>query len=230
MSKLVKTIGFVIAIATVGTIAGCDLYFNDKGGSSPSASSGGSGGSAASGSGFECSMNTDCAAGCYCANGTCTEGGFCQTNSDCGPGYQCDTNRSSCEPITCTCTSDADAISKGFGWCDETTGTCETGTDPAGDCNDAVTCTTAPPACPEGNVALVLNGCYTGACRAITACESAPACSHLQHEDDCLSPGTCDASYTGIDCHKPDGSACHDGDTNCTCTSFEFNSCSAKTP
>ena len=37
------------------------------------------------------------------------------------------------------------------------------------------------------------------------------------------------AVYTGINCKKPDGTACHAGDTNSTCASFVFNSCAAKT-
>jgi hypothetical protein len=249
MTKLLKTVGFMIAIASAGTLAGCNLYFgpdnNHPGGS------GGGGGGGGSGSGYDCTMNSDCAAGCYCNNGTCEEGGFCTMDSDCGPGYHCDTGRSSCEPnptcktdsdcnpgeycnsgsctATCSCANDQEAIRQGFGWCDETRMTCMPGTDPAGDCTDAVTCASAPPSCPDGQVALVLSGCYTGQCRAITACEGAPACSHLQHEDDCLNRNqTCSAVYTGINCHKPDGSACHAGDTDCTCDSFEFHGCTDK--
>ena len=35
--------------------------------------------------------------------------------------------------------------------------------------------------------------------------------------------------YNGLNCTKPDGTACQDGDTNCTCTSFVFASCRDKT-
>jgi len=225
MNKLVQKLGFVIAIA--GSIAGCNLYFgpnNDDSTSTPS----GSPPTGSAGSGYECAANTDCAAGCYCSNGVCAEGGFCQTDTDCGPGYTCDVQRSSCEPITCTCTSDAEAVSQGYGWCDETNGTCQTGTDPAGTCAGEVTCATAPPSCPENNVALVKDGCYTGECRAISACEAAPACSHLQHEDDCTArTAECEPAYLGHNCHHTDGSPCTDGDTTCTCDTFTYESCSA---
>src|SRR5439155_4817560 len=87
--------------------------------------------------GNACQPSTDCASGCYCANGTCEEGGFCATDADCGAGYHCDTMRSSCIPnppvpvcgsdsdcptgqycdsatlhctATCTCVTDADAV------------------------------------------------------------------------------------------------------------------------
>jgi hypothetical protein len=203
------------------------------------------------GSGYDCSSNTDCAAGCYCADGTCTEAGFCSTDADCGQGYHCDATRASCEPnppqptcnadadcpsgstcdsgsctATCACATDADATQQGYGWCDETRGTCMTGSDPAGDCAGDVTCNTKEPACPDGQTALIANGCYTGECRAITSCQSAPTCADVEHEDDCLNRATdCSASYTGLNCHTPTGGACHAGDTNCTCSNFEFASC-----
>ncbi len=213
-------------------------------------------GSATTGS--ECTSNTDCAAGCFCGSGTCTESGFCSQDSDCGTGYTCDVARSTCEPITtpppvscgsnadcstgtvcntttgacdatCTCADDTDATDAGYGYCDETRGTCMTGVDPAGTCTAAVTCTTAAPACADNQVPLVLAGCYTGECRAIASCEGPTTCSALQHEDDCVArTGDCAPSYTGLDCTKKDGTACHAGDTGCTCATFKFASCGTK--
>ncbi len=214
-------------------------------GGSSTTPSGGSG----SGSGYECTTNTQCAAGCYCNNGVCTEGGFCTTNADCGTGYFCDTNRSSCEPgctantdcpqgqycdsstnqctASCTCTTDADAVSQGYGWCDN--GTCAPGTDPNGSCGGAVTCATAMPTCPSGQVPTISNGCWTGSCEAYASCDVAPSCPQINDETDCLSRTTdCLATYTGIDCTKADGTACKSGDTGCTCASFQFASCTTK--
>jgi len=280
MTKLLKSLGLTLAMASAVTLAGCELYFGNSGDDSSDnwsycGSDGfyrctgndcnwvgatcppdGSGSGGSNGSGYECTSSTDCAAGCYCASGTCEEGGFCGSDGDCGAGYHCNTDRSSCEPnptqptcgadadcptgqvcdttqgtctATCTCTTDAGAVQQGFGWCDETRNTCMTGEDPAGSCGGTSTCTTAKPSCPDNQVPLILDGCYTGACQAIATCDATPACTELGHEDDCLGRKTdCSAVYTGLNCKKPDGSACHAGDTGCTCASFVFNSCAAK--
>lgn len=249
MKKLVSTLGFLVAVAA---LAGCELYFDGNGSSGGSRPPSGSGGS-----GYGCTSDTDCAAGCYCdaSSGTCTEGGFCAQDSDCGPGYHCDTMRSSCEPnpagctadadcpsgsvctngtctSTCACMTDADAVSQGFGYCDETRSTCENGSDPNGSCGGAISCLltqgSTPPSCPSGEVPLISNGCYTGACEAIGSCDTAPGCTVINDESDCLGRTDCAPSYNGINCHKPDGTACHSGDTNCTCGSFVFDHCTSK--
>jgi hypothetical protein len=246
MTKLLSSVG----LAMVSLLAGCQLYFGDHANSSgPNGSGTGSGNPP----GFDCKSDAQCAAGCFCAEGTCSEGGFCGTDKDCGTGFHCDVTRSSCVPnpqctaneqckpgstcdantggcvATCTCVSDADAVRQGAGWCDEARNTCMTGADPAGACNGTITCTAAPPSCPDGQVPLRKGGCFTGECRSITACEAPPACNALQHEDDCLGRvASCSAVYTGHGCHKPDGTACRAGDTNCTCTSFTFSACEIK--
>jgi len=203
-----------------------------------------------SGSGYTCTSNTDCAPGCYCSNNTCTEGGFCTTDADCGPGFHCDTNRNSCEPgctgdaqcpqgqtcqmstctATCSCTNDQQAIAAGYGWCDTTRMTCETGQNPNGTCagDFASTCTGASPQCPAGDVPLLLNGCWNGSCVAYASCNLPPVCGHVNDETDCLSRSDCLASYDGINCTHPDGTACHTGDTNCTCQSYVFAACANK--
>jgi hypothetical protein len=247
MTKSLSSFGLVL----VGTLFGCDLYFGNG--------SGGGGTGGGGGSGYACTSNTQCASGCYCSNGTCTEGGFCSTDADCGPGYHCDTMRSSCEPnppamtcnfdnqcpqgqycnpasntctATCTCTNDQQAIAGGFGWCDTTRDTCLPGENPAGTCAGDVsaTCTTAAPQCAVGSVPLLFGGCYNGNCQVYAQCNLPPVCTHINDESDCLGRTDCSASYNGIDCTKPDGSACKSGDTNCTCQSYVFATCGNKTP
>lgn len=250
MNKLLTSVGLAIGIATASLLAGCQLYFGDHNNDDRGIPDPGNP------PGFACAGNADCAAGCFCsAKNQCEEGGFCGSDADCGSGLHCDTGRSSCVPApactaneqcdpgsmcandgtgcvkTCSCTNDADAVRQGAGWCDEARGTCMPGTDPAGACLGAITCTTGGPKCAEGEVPLVKDGCYTGACRAITACEAAPVCKSLQHEDDCLArTSDCSTVYNGHGCTKPDGSACRVGDTNCTCTSFTFSACEDKGP
>jgi len=89
-----------------------------------------------------------------------------------------------------------------------------------------VTCSTAAPKCAAGSVPLVSNGCYTGECRSIDLCESAPACGDLQNETDCLARSAdCTATYTGHNCHTSGGASCTQNSSGCTCDSFTFASC-----
>jgi hypothetical protein len=233
--------GLAIAFA-MSLLAGCSLYFGNN------SKSGGDGNPP----GAECRDNNQCAAGCFCADGICTEAGFCGADKDCGTGFHCDTARSSCVPnpvcanndvcpqgqicngkacvATCVCTSDAEAIMQGQGFCDLTRKTCMPGPNPAGICNGDITCTTKAPTCPEGQVPLRKDGCFTGQCRAITACEAPPTCTALQHEVDCAARSTdCSIVTIGRGCRRPDGTACQPGDTNCTCDSYSFSSCEIKT-
>jgi len=278
MNKLLQTLGLMVALATTSMLAGCELYFgshdhNGGGGTWNYCGSDGyyqchgdsctwvsatcpDGTTGSAGSGYECTSSADCAAGCYCANGTCNEGGFCATDTDCGPGYHCNTDRSSCEPNppgcqsdtdcangstcdtasglcteTCSCTDDAGAKSQGYDYCDETRMTCEKGTDPNGTCagTAGANCAAAP-TCPSGQVPLIdsTTGCYNGQCEAYGSCSESPVCEHINDESNCLGRMDCAATYTGINCHKPDGTQCHSGDTNCTCQSFQFAACSTK--
>lgn len=203
---------------------------------------------------YVCETNADCAAGCYCsADGVCEEAGFCDGTAgiQCPAGFHCEVDRSSCVPDTCTtsndcepgqycdpnggctascsCTTDAEAQAQGFAFCDEARATCEP-TPAGGSCGGTSTCNIAEPSCAAGEVALILDGCYTGSCGAIATCDVTPACGALQHEADCLGRNAeCASVYTGINCTKPDGSACAAGDTGCTCQSFQFNSCTDRT-
>jgi len=243
MTKLLSSLGLALTLAF--TLTGCELYF---GGHDGDGRGGGGGGGAEPG--WSCTDNTDCAAGCYCSDANvCEEAGFCSQDTDCPPGYMCD-DRSSCVPnpqttcnfdedcpvgsscengyceTTCVCTTDAEAQAQGYAYCNEARTTCEPAL-PSGSCAGDVTCNTQPPTCPAGEVPLINNGCYTGTCNPIGTCDLAPACDAYQHEADCFSGATagCRATYTGINCTKPDGSACQAGDTGCTCESFRFASC-----
>lgn len=199
---------------------------------------------------YTCTSDAECAAGCYCStDGICEEAGFCGTEEDCPDGFHCDVDRSSCVPDSCTssaeceageycdngactascsCTTDAEAQGQGWGYCDEARNTCEP-TPVGGSCAGTSTCGTAEPTCAAGQVALILNDCYTGACQDIAACDVAPTCEARQHEADCLDANaTCTSVYVGINCTKADGSACQAGDTGCTCASFSFDRCQTR--
>jgi hypothetical protein len=259
MKKLLTSLSLLVAAGALSTLAGCELYFGDHGGNNNSDTwtycgsdgqyqcqgdscewvsstctdpGGGSGGStmgsgSSGGSGYECTGNTDCAAGCYCSSGTCTEGGFCSTDADCGNGYHCDTQRSSCEPNPQGyCNSDTDCNQAGGQFCDTSNHTCTQGS-----CAGAITCTTAKPTCASGSSPLIFNGCYTGACFETDQCSAAPVCENINDENDCLNrTADCSATYTGLNCTTSDGTACHSGDSGCTCQSFVFATCATRTP
>jgi hypothetical protein len=241
MTKLLSSVGLALALAMASVLAGCQLYF----GSNDDDSRGGRGGNPP---GSACVNNSDCAAGCFCEDGTCAEAGFCGSDADCGAGFRCDTARSSCIPnpactsneacgngsicdnggcvATCACANDAEAVQQGAGWCDVARNTCMKGTNPVGACTGAVTCTTAAPVCPEGEVPGRKDGCFTGTCRAIDGCEAAPECKVLQHELDCRARSAdCREITIGQDCHRPDGSNCNSGDTDCVCRINNFYGC-----
>lgn len=245
MNKLISSVGLAIGIATASLLAGCQLYFGDHdsrdnyGEPDPGRPPG-----------YACTDDAQCAAGCYCDEGVCNEGGFCGSDRDCGDGYECDVARASCVPVkgctdnaqcangsvcdtktgacvaTCACVSDAEAVAQGAGYCDEARGTCMPGVDPSGTCSGAVTCTTAAPKCPQGQVALIKDGCYTGACEAISACAATPACQQLKYQADCSARAAdCAIQYTGHGCT---GTSCGIDDSDCTCTSYTFSACEAK--
>ena len=246
MKKLLSLFGLTFMMAF--TLTGCELYFGKS-------DSDGNGGDRQPG--WSCGENAECAAGCYCEGasdgqpGECVEAGFCDSNADCPDGYVCD-DRSSCVPgnppqtctnntecdagsvcndqgvceATCVCENDAQAQAAGYHHCNEQTKTCEN-QNPWGTCAGEPTCGTEPQ-CPQGGVGEVgTDGCWTGSCVAIVACDVTPSCNNYQHEADCFDPanGACSATYTGINCTKPDGSSCQSGDSGCTCESFVFATC-----
>jgi hypothetical protein len=92
-------------------------------------------------------------------------------------------------------------------------------------CAGTIACTTAPPACPSGQVPGIAASCYTGTCVAVAACDTPPPCTAINDEADCAARADCTSIYDGIDCMNPMGTACHAGDTDCTCADFVFASC-----
>jgi hypothetical protein len=246
MKKLLPFLGLTFLLAF--TLTGCELYFGKSG-------NGGDDNARPPGwdceANADCAAGCYCEGASAGEQGECVEAGFCDSNADCPDGYICD-DRSSCVPgnppqtctgdtdcaagsvctngvceATCVCENDAQAQAAGYGYCDETTHTCHaTG---AFTCGGEPTCGTEPQ-CPQGGVGLVdpATGCWNGACGAIVGCDVVPSCNNYQHEADCFDPanGTCSATYTGINCRKPDGSSCTSGSsTDCTCESFVFATC-----
>jgi hypothetical protein len=249
------SLGLLVAFTTT-VLSGCALYFGDESKDDTWTYCGSDGyytcedencqwvsatcpepgqGSAGGGSGgeFECRDNGDCAAGCYCGpNGVCEEAGFCTQDSDCGEGYECNEARSSCEPTTCACSNDAEAVAQGYDYCDELSASCESGTDPAGTCAGEPTCNQLPPTCQPGDVPLLgADGCWTGQCQSVFDCAAPASCSHIQDAETCSGRSDCAQTVNGINCRRSDGSACQAGDSGCTCDSYVFAGCrDAATP
>jgi hypothetical protein len=201
MNKLLTSVGLAIAVATASLLTGCQLYFddhNDRHSSSPDPNGGSSGPGAQPG--FSCTTDANCAAGCFCADGTCTEAGFCSTDKDCGDGFICDVARSSCEPgqappaVTCAGTASA-------------------------------TCTATAPACPAGQTPLLQDGCFTGVCGDIATCDAPPTCEALQHQSDCSArTADCTQVFVGRNCK---GTTCGVSAEDCTCESYTYAACDA---
>lgn len=203
--------------------------------------------------GYTCESDRECAAGCYCSDeGVCEEAGFCSRDTDCPSGYTCDEERASCIPegcavdtdcdegeycsdegactASCTCTTDADAQQQGYANCDEVRHTCEP-TPTAGSCGGTSTCNIVEPTCAAGEVALIKDECYTGACSAITACDVTPTCEAYQHYNDCFAmTATCRAVSYGTNCTNMAGTACDPSDTTqvCTCTTYTYDHCETR--
>src|SRR5690606_25148411 len=109
--------------------------------------------------------------------------------------------------------------------CDEDRGTCTWDTsNPT--CNGEVSCERLPPSCPVGQVPAIDDGCYTGSCIAISACEAAPACEALQHEGDCLRGSNCEAVYSGESCTcNGVPCSCSDDPGSCICEVYVYQGC-----
>jgi hypothetical protein len=212
------------------------------------------------GTGGGCQRDADCGSGYFCDElaGVCRWGGSCGSAGQCEPGHECNPTRRTCEPIGCTddeqCPQGA-YCEQNRGEC-VATGTCDGGSCPdghqcdsarntcvpctgsscggskdPGSCNGAVTCGDAPPVCPSGTVPGIADGCYTGFCIPLAACDvpPPPSCEELTSETDCQArAGECQTLYTGINCSCGPGCSCEAQDAGCTCESFEYVACRSR--
>jgi hypothetical protein len=95
------------------------------------------------------------------------------------------------------------------------TAECVSSSDP-GQCTGQILCNMAPPQCPSGTTAGILNNCYTGYC--IPDADCAPEdCAAITDEATCSSRSDCEAVYMGSNC------TCDD--SGCTCTTLTFERC-----
>ena len=86
-----------------------------------------------------------------------------------------------------------------------------------GSCVGAVICLVMePPDCPSGTLPGIKDGCYTGYCIPLDKCDALPQCDGLA-ETQCVERVDCTPLYEGVDC------TCNGAD--CTCASWEFQSC-----
>jgi hypothetical protein len=184
-----------------------------------------------------CAQDSDCGSGYHCntSRSSCEPNTTppppppktCDWDSDCPSGQYCEYDHKCV--ATCTCATDAEAIAGGWGWCDETRNTCLPGADPNGSCAGDITCTTAQPTCPAGQVAKSFDGCWTNECVDYASCDVPATCGRITDETNCMTRSTdCYSTYTGINCKKSNGTACQAGDTGCTCDSFVWAKCNAK--
>ena len=125
----------------------------------------------------------------------------CYSDDACEPGYRCTVDLGTeCLPPP-YCTDDSD-------YCPEVCyGHCVPSEPPPlpGNCYTLNVCEEEPPACPEGTLPGIANGCWTGYCIPLSACES-PACGALG-EATCQSALACEPVYEGSDC-TCDASGC----------------------
>lgn len=201
-----------------------------------------------------CEANTDCPYGSYCdiMTGQCIGSWTCSGPDQCSPGYECD-DRGTCVPSPCTSddqclegcycdeelgqcietgTCNPDGTCPGDLECDPDRNTCEVPDEPPPPppvtCNAEIICDIVKPECPAGQTPAISEGCYTGECILIEDCDVPPpplTCEEIEDEMACLDRADCKALYAGYDCTTPDGSACEDGDSGCTCERFEFAAC-----
>ncbi len=175
-----------------------------------------------------CTADSDCGLGSYCdeASGQCLDSNTCNSDDDCDVNFACD-NRGTCIPSACT----ADDQCPEAYYCDEAAGLCvEGGTcDANGQCADGSEC-------DDRNTCVPCDGGICGACETIDDCDDGeicgadnmcviPECTQVPEENWCIDRSDCKPIYAGFNCTDPDGNACEDGDTNCTCETFEYAAC-----
>ena len=122
----------------------------------------------------------------------------CYSDDDCGEGYDCTADTECLPPPGCEDGMECPAVCYGR---------CVANQPPPlpGNCYGENVCEVEPPACPEGTLPGIANGCWTGYCIPLNACES-PACGTLG-ESACQSASACEPVYEGSDC-TCDASGC----------------------
>ena len=130
------------------------------------------------------------------------DGGSCAATL-CGPGTQC---VETCAPPPPGC------MGGPIGCPPVCTVACVPIHDP-GTCTGPVACDALPPACPMGTLPGILNGCWSGYCIPLAACEQPPpaACETLATEAACQAQAGCEAVYSATCTQNADGSFSCDG-------------------
>lgn len=134
----------------------------------------------------------------------------CYGDQDCGAGYDCTADTECLSPPGCGGDQACPAVCYGR---------CVPNDVPPplpGNCNGDVSCETEQPGCPPGTAAGVINGCWSGYCIPLSACES-PDCGSLSTEASCTNASQCGPVYQGSDC-TCDASGC-------TCQTLTYAYC-----
>jgi len=121
------------------------------------------------------------------------------------------------------------------------------GTTSGGGSGQAIACTTGA-TCPAGDA------CVTGSCQPCaggvcecqrdddcaanqicdhtvgTCTQPPPACTALTTEAACVARADCTPIYGGMSCTNSAGNACQSGEANCTCATYAFAACIARSP
>lgn len=193
----------------------------------------------------ECQDGADCPAVCY---GRCVPQQWGCEAVDCAPGYHCEMQCYPCDStdpdVPCDSYCETICVPDVPWTCDDGT-VCPEGThcetrcdgmdcppgetcpevcwtecvpDAPGTCDGEVLCDSLPPACPDGTVPGIANGCWTGYCIPVEDCGTAVACETLATEAECASRADCVPVYQGYGC------TCYP-DSSCTCEIWEYQRC-----
>jgi hypothetical protein len=161
-----------------------------RGGSAGTSSGGaGTGGTAGIGGTGGSAGGTGGSGASTCAGSAPCQGAAICSGQSCGGSWTCVLSGRKCGDVVSYCGCDGVTFTSPDGCPNRPVaylGTCETGAN----CSQAaMTCTTAGPVCPQGVVAEILNGCYSGRCVPIGSCGCTSA-------NDCPDRGqyTCDQS------------------------------------
>jgi hypothetical protein len=190
---------------------------------------------------YECSRHDDCVANHYqggcAADALCDptfrpdignfescapeadQGTGCFESWECGAGERCNAQEV-CLPSPWACGGGGDEEGDALVPCDDRCyGSCVPDGGEPGKCYEQALCDSIPPTCPDGTIAGVKDGCWTGYCIPVADCEPAPSCAATPTEEGCIARADCAPIYEGVDCTcDPNG--------NCTCNDWVYQECS----